>query len=363
MNRDTIPGTNLHARAEVTQPPSLKAARSQTRRRLHEPRPAATPEIRARVGQWKAEVKAACLAGYIGQSYDKYLHELLAIPSVARGDYCLYSDKEMALRLNLRGDGTRTVRRHRRAAAKHGLIEVLGHGRDHKPCMVRPVLRDGSPVFLDSKLAGASDTYALLSRTTLSAVSRTTLSADTLLTDTLKTESPSSPPVPVPNDTTRGGEALDQIEDQPVEPEPAKPVDPVEPEMTFPEFYLAMGRAGKENYARSEWRKLSAVDKAAIRDRLRRPHSWAAGMYAGNWLRDRVWEEAVPAPTARPERVWLHESTAEWRCWQRHLEVTKGRGTPKDSRGGWHFPSRLPPLLPDSLKRGPAMGEHAENAS
>jgi hypothetical protein len=124
---------------------AVRAARSRTRRRLHEPRPTATPEINARIGQWKNNIKAACLAGYIGQSYDKYLHELLTISSVARGDYCLYSDKEMAQRLNLRGDGSRTVRRHRAAATKQGLLEVLGHGKDRKPCMVRPILRDGSP--------------------------------------------------------------------------------------------------------------------------------------------------------------------------------------------------------------------------
>ena len=159
---------------------AVRAARSRTRRRLHEPRPTATPEINARIGQWKNNIKAACLAGYIGQSYDKYLHELLTISSVARGDYCLYSDKEMAQRLNLRGDGSRTVRRHRAAATKQGLLEVLGHGKDRKPCMVRPVLRDGSPVFLSRpELAGRSDTFVRLTRTTLA--------ADLLLTDTLKT--------------------------------------------------------------------------------------------------------------------------------------------------------------------------------
>ena len=63
---------------------ATRAARSRTRRRLHEPRPTATPEINARIGQWKNNIKAACLAGYIGQSYDKYLHELLTISSVAR---------------------------------------------------------------------------------------------------------------------------------------------------------------------------------------------------------------------------------------------------------------------------------------
>jgi len=89
---------------------------------------------------------------------------------------------------------------------------------------------------------------------------------------------------------------------------------------------------------------LHALETVKLELGLSRPHSWAAGMYAGNWLRDRVWEESVlPVSTSRPERVWLHERSPEWRCWQRHLVATRGRGTPMDSRGGWHFPSKLPP--------------------
>ena len=102
--------------------PDIRAARSRTRRRLHEPRPPVTPEIRARIGQWKAQIKAACLAGYISKGGDKYLHELLTIHSVARGDYCLYSDKEMAQRINIKG---RTIRQHRKDADIHGLVPGL----------------------------------------------------------------------------------------------------------------------------------------------------------------------------------------------------------------------------------------------
>jgi hypothetical protein len=103
-----------------------------------------TPEVRARVGLWKAQVEAACLAGHIGKGDDKYAHALLAIPSIARGDFALHSDAAMGRWINVSG---RTIRRHRKALADQGLIEVLGHGKDHRPCMVRPVLRDGSPVF------------------------------------------------------------------------------------------------------------------------------------------------------------------------------------------------------------------------
>jgi hypothetical protein len=98
---------------------STRAARSRTRRRLHEPRPPITPEIRARIGQWKTQIKAACLAGYISKGGDKYLHELLAIHSVARGDYCLYSDAEMGQRINIKG---RTIRQHQ----PHGMAASCG---------------------------------------------------------------------------------------------------------------------------------------------------------------------------------------------------------------------------------------------
>jgi hypothetical protein len=113
--------------------------------------------------------------------------------------------------------------------------------------------------------------------------------------------------------------------------------------MTFLEFWLAMGQTGREGYARAQWGKLSATDKVAIRDRLSRPRSWAADMWAGTWLRGRCWEEAIPA-AARPEQVFIRENTPEWRCWQRHLVATKGKGTPMNSQGGWWFSSRLPPL-------------------
>jgi hypothetical protein len=378
----------------------IRAARSRTRRRLHEPRPPVTPEIRARIGQWKAQIKAACLAGYITKGGDKYLHELLTIHSVARGDYCLYSDAEMGQRINIKG---RTIRQHRKDADIHGLVEVLGHGKDRKPCMVRPILRDGSPVFPDPKSAGKSATFSRLTRQ-ISA-------ADLLLTDTFKTEeSPPLPPATEPDAPEEGGRVFDPIEDEePAKPaESAKPagtaqatqqapaeppgprgaptqppgtgnapadsarapsatqpgpdaIEPAKPVMPFLEFWLAMGQTGREGYARAQWGKLSATDKAAIRDRLSRPRSWAVDMWAGKWLECRVWEEAVPAGASvrAPEQVHIRENTPEWRYWQRYLAATKGNGTPVDNRGGWWFPSKLPPLTDAEVtSKGQAHSSH-----
>jgi hypothetical protein len=41
-----------------------------------------------------------------------------------------------------------------------------------------------------------------------------------------------------------------------------------------------------------------------------------AALWAGKWLQDRVWEEAVPA-AARPEQVFIRENTPEWRVLER----------------------------------------------
>jgi hypothetical protein len=68
-------------------------------------------------------------------------------------------------------------------------------------------------------------------------------------------------------------------------------------------------------------------------------------MWAGKWLECRIWEEEVPVTATevrgaedRSDWVWLHERTAEFRAWQRI------KPTSTDSRGGWWFPSKLPPL-------------------
>jgi hypothetical protein len=129
-----------------------------------------------------------------------------------RAAHGLYSDAAMGRRVNVSG---RTIRRHRKALADQGLIEVLGYGKDHKPCMVRPILRDGSPVFLGPELAGRSDTNGRLTRPVVAA-------------ELLLTERPEGlPPLPpaAPADPQEGGEAFDREEDQPA----AEPVQASEP--------------------------------------------------------------------------------------------------------------------------------------
>ena len=366
---------HLHPEQPHQCKPSLRAVRSRTRRRLHEPRPAVSHETRKRIGQWKAEIKEAAKARHIRAVDRLYADELLAFPSVARGHYSLCSDATMGQRLDVSDS---TARRQRRRLDKAGLIEVLGYGRDGNSCLVRPILRDGTPVFPDPEMPSRP--------VTSDHPPRSELTAD-LFTKTPKTEEPPLPPAS-PDAAGEGGEAFDRFEKEPTKPKPAeesvKPTKPVEssetaevadqvpaptqppspetapanstaappatrsgpdaiepavPAMSFLQFWVAMGQTGREGYARAQWRKLSATDKAAIRDRLSRPRSWAADMWAGKWLECRVWEETV-STAARPEQVFIRENTPEWRCWQRHL----GRSMPVNSQGGWWFSSKLPPL-------------------
>ena len=254
------------------------------------------------------------------------------------------SDATMGQRLDVSGS---TARRQRRRLDKAGLIEVLGYGRDGNSCLVRPILRDGTPVFPDPEMA----TLAVNS----DQPPRSELTAD-LFKEPLRTEEPPLPPAELDAPAEPTAQAAQQAPAEPPAPTqpPATKTAPADtarapapqpngehakPVMTFHEFWFAFGQTGKEGYARAKWGRLSPSDKAAIQDRLSRPRSWAPDMWAGKWLECRVWEEPE-APTNRPAQVHIRENSAEWRAWIRHL----GRSVPVDSRGGWHFPSRLPPL-------------------
>lgn len=48
----------------------------------------------------------------------------------------------------------------------------------------------------------------------------------------------------------------------------------------------------------------------------------------------------LPAST-----VWISATSPEWREWSAFWKATKGRTPPQDRRGGWRFPSRIPPAI------------------
>ena len=127
----------------------LRAARGHTRRHLNQPRTSITPEARTRIRQWKGEIKEAAKGRRIGASEQLYAYGLLELSSVRQGHYSLASDRSMGKWL---GKSDVSARRWRRRLDKAGLIEVLGHGEDGNSCLVRPILRDGTPVFPDPEM-------------------------------------------------------------------------------------------------------------------------------------------------------------------------------------------------------------------
>jgi hypothetical protein len=52
-------------------------------------------------------------------------------------------------------------------------------------------------------------------------------------------------------------------------------------------------------------------------------------------------------------QVFIRVEDPEWRVWDAHLRRTTGKGSPISQRGGWYFPSRLPPsdVPPKKMKR------------
>jgi hypothetical protein len=49
--------------------------------------------------------------------------------------------------------------------------------------------------------------------------------------------------------------------------------------------------------------------------------------------------------TTPASTVWISASAPEWRAWETLWRATKGRTPPQDKRGGWRFPSRIPPAI------------------
>jgi hypothetical protein len=89
-------------------------------------------------------------------------------------------------------------------------------------------------------------------------------------------------------------------------------------EITFSEFWLAAGQTGPEGFARTEWSRLSSEDRFAIRQRLERDGRLdLRRMYAGVWLRERMWTEPAE-PRGRitdnrpPQIVVLDPYSSAW---------------------------------------------------
>jgi len=120
----------------------------------------------------------------------------------------------------------------------------------------------------------------------------------------------------------------------------------------FEEFWKAFPKRDGDNAeapARAAWRKAIATGErpdtiiAAAKDyasaTARRERQYIAS--ASRWLGEERWRGAAP-PKGAPG-VWIKQGSPEWVPWSDHWRATKGKSPPVDAKGGWRFPSRIPP--------------------
>jgi hypothetical protein len=239
-------------------------------------RPVPDGAIRYRLRLWAAAIDAARRAKRIPAGCDLYLKRIAGLVTVAHGGYADVSDEVMAQWL---GRHPRTAQRYRSAAIKAGIIKALTRGKDHRPCLVQPILPDG-PVYSPKGIA-VPDNSGVLSTTKESSG----------LTESLATE---TTPI-IPQSSTSAddaaqeeGENIDVREEKEIRPAPSIGV------VTFAELWLAAGQIGRFGYAAGQWDQLGRADQIAISELVRAGRLATGGTYLGNWLKHRGWE-TLPA--------------------------------------------------------------------
>jgi hypothetical protein len=341
---------------------AARAVRNDTRRRLREPRPAATPEVRARIGLWKAQVKAARLAGNISEVDPSWADELLTFPSVAGGGWCMASDATFGRRLNVKAI---TARRRRRRLDSAGLIEVQGHGKDGNSCLVRPILRDGTPVFGGSEMTTRPITS--------DQPPRSHVNTNLFLTEVLITEPPPLPPEPAAPPEEGGKEGGQSMKEgapvarqepaqapgpaaAPTQPPTAKiapagsAVTPAGGRVPFEELWR-LNPSGFVGRARAAWLTLSDAQtraaKADLEAVLKRGPLPKGFDYAGTHLKMiRAGQPAAaimaPAPVIITAQFYTRPDSAEWAAWEKYYRA-RGLKMPEAKGTGLFFDTKLPP--------------------
>lgn len=61
------------------------------------------------------------------------------------------------------------------------------------------------------------------------------------------------------------------------------------------------------------------------------------------WLSEARWRDVRAPGRDTAPLVWVALDTPEWRAWAAFYRSAKGKSPPLDRRGGWRFPSKLPP--------------------
>ena len=120
----------------------------------------------------------------------------------------------------------------------------------------------------------------------------------------------------------------------------------------FLDTFPARDEPHDENAAREAWtRAVERADPDAIlagakayrKAREGQPARYT--MTARRWLQESRWRDAGPVSgppvKAQTGLVWIEYGKPEWDAWTQF----RGRTPPMDRRGGWWFPSRLPPSL------------------
>jgi hypothetical protein len=120
----------------------------------------------------------------------------------------------------------------------------------------------------------------------------------------------------------------------------------------FDEFWSAFPKRGggedAEAPTRDAFRKAigKGADPAAIVAAAKAYAASCAGREprfiasASRWLSEERWRATGHAkPSAESPGVWIKAGSPEWASWTAH----RGKSPPIDGRGGWRFPSRLPP--------------------
>jgi hypothetical protein len=353
----------------------IRGVREANRRKMKALRVAITPGIALRIRHWYATIERARdedtkSKTRISLGCDRYLKRLKGLPTVQAGGFADVRDEVMGAWL---GRSRHTIMRYRAEAVRAGLLEDKGtRGLDHKPCMVRPILSDGSPVF-----TGTSATHSVAK-----VVHERASESD------LPKTSPPTPSAEPPKQKEECGPALvapDVVsEESPVisgeppvaseEPPPAKPPEREEqgpgndavaaPEpITFDEVWAASDKAGPITYAEQVWRtKLTDADKAAIAAVLKREGQLQTGLaWVGKWLLFRRWP-TLSVPKTRGEIAGLIEGlstsakapsetgfrvnrfSANGEAWLRYWLKHGQRGLPAGGDG--RFVRNLPSLWP-----------------
>ena len=258
------------------------SAERDAKKSLEEARKRARPVLK----RWLQQVKDCTVKRSIKPIDYMMAEHLTDYPSANEGR-CYAGQKRLGAKI---GCCDRTARRSLRRLCDAGLLDSKrgGPGRtaSWRFCV------DGKPIF-----GGAERIVAAQDRTDVADLDRTDVS-----------DKPSEPnpiehnPPPTPKPDAECEEMAEGPAEEPSEQ--AIEGELIAATISFQEFWLAAGKRGKEGFARSEWRKLTEGDKAAISERLSRVGSLPVGdCWAGTWLRDRVWEEFTQHRAEQPWRA------------------------------------------------------------